>query len=79
MTLFMDCELPKEINPLGWHNWGKTANEKTVRYCEHNNSGAGSDTSQRVQWMKKLDENEARQITLENVMGDFYKLIANKI
>ena len=79
MTLFMNCEMPEEINPSGWHNWGKTENEKAARYCEYNNSGLGSDTSQRVEWMRKLNENEAQHITLKNVMGDFYKLITNEI
>lgn len=75
MTLFMNCDLPKAINPLGWHNWGKTENEQTARYCEFNNSGAGSDVSQRVNWIKKLSNIEAGEITLQSVMGDFYDRI----
>lgn len=77
MTLFMHCELPKEINPNGWDNWRNPDNEKTARYAEYNNSGAGSDTAQRVNWMKVLSPEEARKVTLEKVMGEFYnKIIA---
>lgn len=75
MTLFMHCELPKEINPNGWDNWRNPENEKTSRYAEYNNSGAGSDTAPRVNWMKVLSPEEARKVTLEEVMGEFYKKI----
>ncbi|MDE6633132.1 MAG: pectin esterase, partial [Muribaculaceae bacterium] len=30
-TFFINCELPKGINPKGWHNWGNEENEKTAR------------------------------------------------
>lgn len=75
MTVFMNCELPKEINPAGWENWRKPENEKTARYAEFNNSGAGSDVSGRVSWVKILSKKEARKITLENVLGCFSKNI----
>lgn len=75
MTLFMNCEMPKEINPLGWHNWDKKENEKTAKYCEYNNSGAGSDTFSRVSWMTNLKHADAELIRPETVLGDFYKRI----
>jgi pectin methylesterase-like acyl-CoA thioesterase len=75
MTLFMNCELPGEINPSGWHNWGKPENEQTARYAEYNNTGKGSSTTKRVDWMKSLTTGEAQDITLKNVMGKFYKKI----
>lgn len=68
MTLFMNCNLPEGINPEGWHNWGNTENEKTARYMEYNNKGAGANVSKRVKWSKILSENEAKEYTLENVM-----------
>lgn len=75
MTLFIHCELPKEIHPHGWDNWRNPENEKTARYAEYNNSGVGSDTAQRVNWMKILSPGEAQEITPEVVMGEFYKKI----
>ena len=77
MTLFMNSELPAEINPSGWHNWGKPDNEKTARYAEYNNTGRGSNTTKRVDWMKSLSPAEAQNVTLENVMGGFFEQIAN--
>jgi pectinesterase len=68
MTLYMNCHLPEGINPLGWDNWRNPNNETTARYMEYNNSGAGSETGERVQWAKQLTVREANFYTLENVM-----------
>lgn len=68
MTLFMNCDLPKEIKPEGWHNWGKSENEKTARYMEFNNKGEGADTSRRVKWAKQLTAKEAEKYTISNVL-----------
>ncbi len=68
MTLFMNCELPEGICPEGWHNWSKESNEKTARYAEYDNRGAGAEISGRVAWAKKLSSKEAKTYTLENVM-----------
>ena len=37
-TLFMNCELPRQIRPEGWHQWRPEA-VKTARYLEYNNCG----------------------------------------
>lgn len=71
-TLFMNCNLPIQINPLGWHNWNNSENEKTTRYSEYNNYGEGSNTLQRVYWSRQLTSEDAQNITLENTMGNFY-------
>lgn len=68
MTLFMNCELPEGIRPKGWDNWRNPDNEKTARYMEYNNTGAGADTSNRVNWVKLLSKEDAKQYTIENVM-----------
>ena len=62
-TLFMNCELGGHIRPEGWHNWGKESNEKTTRYIEYNNRGAGANTSKRCAWSKQLTKKEAEKIT----------------
>jgi pectinesterase len=72
----MHCELPEEINPLGWDNWRNPVNEKTTRYMEYNNGGKGADTTKRVPWMSNLTVQEAEKISLRCVMGDFYAVIA---
>ena len=67
-TLFMNCDLCKEIRPEGWHHWQKER-EQTARYMEYNNRGEGADTAQRVAWSRQLTPNEARPITLERVFS----------
>ena len=65
-TLFMNCELPKNIRPEGWHNWQKER-EQTARYMEYNNRGEGAATDQRVTWSRQLTKKEAQKITLQEV------------
>lgn len=67
-VLFMNCEMPKCITPQGWHNWGRTENEKTARYLEYKNRGEGANTTERAAWSRQLTDDEAREVTLENVM-----------
>jgi len=71
MTLYMNCQLPKGIQPTGWDNWKKVENEKTSRYMEYNNSGEGADLQQRVSWAKTLTKKEAAEFTVENVLKGF--------
>ncbi|MDR0824837.1 MAG: pectin esterase [Prevotella sp.] len=69
MTLFMNCTLPKGINPEGWDNWKDEENEKTARYMEFNNKEEGANTSDRVKWIKILTAEEAKEYSIENVLG----------
>ena len=68
-TLFMNCELGSHICAEGWHNWGNEANEKTARYQEYNNSGAGGDSAKRAAWSRQLSQKEAKAITKERVFA----------
>lgn len=70
MVLYMNCELPKGIQPVGWDNWRNPDNEKTARYFEYNNTGEGADTSGRT-WSKVLTKKQAAEYTLENVMKGY--------
>ena len=67
MTVFMNCNLPKGIQPSGWDNWRNAENEKTVRYAEYNNTGEGAKLEQRVKWIKVLTQKEASIINKEEV------------
>ena len=71
MTLFMNCQLPKGIKPMGWDNWKNPENEKTVRYMEYNNRGEGANTSGRAAWSKQLSKKEAAEFTIENVLKGY--------
>jgi len=66
-TVFIRCEMPKQIAPEGWDNWGNPENEKTVFYAEHKNTGERADSSQRVKWSKQLTEKEAKDYYVENI------------
>jgi pectinesterase len=62
----MNCELPAQIRPEGWHHWEKQR-EQTARYLEYNNHGAGAATATRVAWSHQLTKKEAQQITPQTV------------
>lgn len=68
-TAFIRCDLPKQIAPEGWNNWGNPENEKTVCYVEYKNTGEGADTKQRVSWSKQLTDKEAKLYTVENIFA----------
>lgn len=66
---FLRCELPAQLRPEGWHNWGKVENEKTARYAEYRNTGPGADKAKRVSWGRELSEAEAAAFTVEKVLS----------
>lgn len=68
-VIFMNCELGAHIRPAGWDNWRNPDNEKSVRYYEYNNTGAGSERSGRVDWCRTLTKREAKKIKQEIVLG----------
>lgn len=69
-TAFIRCELPKQIAPEAWNNWGNPANEKTVLYAEYKCTGEGAVTAKRVAWSKQLSDKEAKEYTLENILSN---------
>jgi pectin methylesterase-like acyl-CoA thioesterase len=77
-TLFMNCQLPSQIRPEGWHHWREEA-KQTARYYEYNNSGDGAGTAQRVAWSRQLTKKEAKEVTRENVFqgDDFWRAAAH--
>ena len=69
-TAFIRCQLPKQIAPEGWNNWGNAENEKTAFYAEYKNTGEGANSKSRVPWSKQLSEKEAKEFTLENIFSN---------
>ena len=63
-TVFMNCTLDSHIVAEGWDNWSNPENEKTARYAEYHNNGAGATTTQRVPWSRQMTESEVNQIPL---------------
>jgi pectinesterase len=68
-VIFIDCEMGEHIQLAGWHNWGKPDNEKTARYAEYRSSGPGANPAARVAWSRQLGEAEARQLTVQAILG----------
>ncbi|MGD9634800.1 MAG: pectinesterase family protein [Pirellulales bacterium] len=66
---FLNCKLPAAIRPAGWHNWDLPKRESTARYAEFGNTGPGASTNERVKWARQLTENEAAEITPEQVLS----------
>lgn len=69
-TVFIRCEMPKQIAPEGWSNWSNPANEQTVFYAEYKCTGEGAPTAKRVAWSKQLSDKEAKEYTLENILSN---------
>ncbi len=75
-TVFMNCEMGKQIKPEGWHNWSRPEAEKTTFYGEYKCSGEGFQPKKRVAWSHQLKKAEAKKYTMENILGlDFSKTI----
>ncbi|MGZ3754028.1 MAG: pectinesterase family protein [Mucilaginibacter sp.] len=70
-VVYMHCYLGQHIKPEGWANWNKTESYKTARYAEYQNYGPGAMVQGRVTWSKQLSAEQASQITIKNVMGDW--------
>lgn len=68
-TVFIRCDLPKQIVPAGWDNWSDSNNEKTTFYAEYKNTGPGADRSGRVTWSKVLSDKEAAEYTAANILS----------
>lgn len=70
-TVFLNCQLGKQIKPEGWHNWDKPEAEKTTFYAEYNSTGPGANPKARVKWARQLTDTEAQEFTPETVLGDW--------
>jgi pectinesterase len=68
-VIFVNTDMGAHIRPEGWNNWGKPENEKTARYAEYRSSGAGANPDKRVGWSRQLSEAQARELTIENILG----------
>jgi pectinesterase len=66
---YLNCEMGDHIRPQGWNNWGKASNETTARYSEYKSTGPGGSPDQRFAWSHQLTDDQAKQITLQAVLG----------
>lgn len=69
-TVFINCDLGKQIKPEGWHNWNKPDAEKTSFYAEYQSKGLGANNNARVKWTHQLTEKEVSEnYTLEKIFN----------
>jgi len=66
---FIYSEMSEVVRPVGWFNWDRPESEKTSRYYEYGNTGAGANTQTRVKWAHTLTKSEADAITPAKVLG----------
>ncbi|MCB0494713.1 MAG: pectin esterase [Cyclobacteriaceae bacterium] len=69
-TVFLNCEEDTHIVPAGWHNWSKPEAEKDAYYAEYNCYGKGAATDKRANWAHQLTKKEAKDYTIDRVLGD---------
>ncbi|HJR99703.1 MAG TPA: pectinesterase family protein [Flavobacterium sp.] len=68
-SVFVNCELPKQIAPEGWDNWGNAENEKTVFFAEYECKGEGFRPNERASWTHQLNKKDIEKYTLKNILG----------
>ncbi|KAE8789019.1 putative pectinesterase/pectinesterase inhibitor 41 [Hordeum vulgare] len=75
-TVIMQSDVAGIVDPAGWMPWSGDFALSTLYYAEYDNSGAGSDTSRRVNWPGYHVLNstvDAGNFTVANmVLGDFW-------
>jgi pectinesterase len=68
-TAFIECELGENLRPEGWKVWRDTDHHKTARFVEYRNTGPGANPSKRPAWTRRLNEDEAKNYTVENILS----------
>jgi len=68
-TTFINCYMGEHIIAEGWHNWGRSEAEKTVKYEEYKSYGPGGKLKERTGFAEVLTEEEAMKYKIENILG----------
>ncbi|KAB1210306.1 putative pectinesterase/pectinesterase inhibitor 51 [Morella rubra] len=70
-TVFIHCYLEALVTPKGWMPWSGDFALKTLYYGESQNSGPGSNLSQRVTWSSQVNPEHIYTYSVENfIQGD---------
>jgi pectinesterase len=67
-VIYINTELPADLNPAGWNNWNNPANEKTAYYAESNSTGPGAGPATRVSWSHQLTPAETKKYLPETFL-----------
>ncbi|XP_057425095.1 pectinesterase-like [Lotus japonicus] len=70
-TVFMQSFMDSFINPAGWSEWSGDFALSTLYYAEYNNTGPGSNTSNRVTWpgYHVINATDAANFTVSNFLS----------
>ncbi|KAJ4715280.1 Pectinesterase [Melia azedarach] len=70
-TVFIHCNFEALIHPNGWMPWSGDFALKTLYYGEFENSGPGSNPSQRVPWSSQIPAEHVGAYSVQNfIQGD---------
>jgi pectinesterase len=67
-VVYIHTDLPADLNPEGWNNWGNPANESTAYYGEFGNTGPGANFLRRVSWSHRLTSDQANRFLPQNFL-----------
>ena len=68
-VVYIHTELPADLAPAGWNNWGRAANESTAYYAESGSTGPGANAQARAPWSHQLTAAEAKQYLPANFLA----------
>ena len=60
-VVYINTELPAELAPAGWNNWGRKENEATAYYAESGSTGPGASITSRAAWSHQLSAAEVKK------------------
>lgn len=67
-VVYINTELPSDVRPAGWNNWGKASNEQTAFYAESNSTGPGANPTGRAPWSHQLTAAQTKQFLPANFL-----------
>lgn len=70
-TVFLNCEMGKQVIGEGWNNWGKKENEQTTFYAEYQSRGEGAARNKRASWSHQLKTDDVQNYNPAHVFGDW--------
>ncbi|KAM6590581.1 hypothetical protein CsatA_013186 [Cannabis sativa] len=65
-TIFMGCNMEALITPEGWLEWDNNVGLETLFYGEFENTGPGSNLSQRVPWSSRIPVEHINTYSVQN-------------
>lgn len=67
-SVFLNCEIGPHIIREGWHDWDKPDSHHSTFFAEGNNTGKGSGTIHRPEWIHQLSPADFAHYSRENVL-----------